>query len=68
MNAPRPKASSRRAVPEGIYLCLACEHEAFAAPCVVRGCDRWFVVCPRCPDEYDRYVETGGRCPYCRVQ
>lgn len=48
--------------------CLSCGHDTLNVPCTRRECGRWFEVCGGCPDVLDRYVETDGRCPFCRVQ
>ncbi len=70
MEAPakrRPRRP-RRPTPYVGPPCLACGHDTLVVPCVRRECGRWFVLCGGCADELDRYVETDGRCPYCRVQ
>lgn len=48
--------------------CLSCGHETLVVPCIRPECTRWVLVCGGCPDVRDRYVETDGRCEYCRVQ
>lgn len=47
--------------------CRDCRHETLVAPCIRPECRRWVLVCG-CPDVRDRYIETGGRCEWCRVQ
>ncbi len=67
MSAPT-KTRSRRRTPYVGALCRDCGHKTLNVPCIRRECGRWFAVCGGCQDELDRYVETDGRCPWCRVQ
>ncbi len=69
MNAPAKPRRIRRAKhsPHVGPRCCACGHETLVVPCILR-CGRWFSVCGGCLDELDRYIETDGKCPYCRVQ
>lgn len=48
--------------------CRNCDHDTLVVPCIRPECARWFSVCGGCADEFDRYIETDGRCHYCRVQ
>ena len=47
--------------------CRDCHHETLIVPCIRPECCRWVTLCG-CPDLRDRYVETDGRCEWCRVQ
>jgi DNA-directed RNA polymerase subunit RPC12/RpoP len=62
------KRRTRRRSPYVGSPCRACGHDSLVMPCTRPGCDRWLSVCGGCLDEIDRFVETDGRCPYCRVQ
>lgn len=68
MEAKPKRSRSRRTTPHVGPVCLACRHETLAVPCILAECSSVFLVCGGCLDELDRYIETDGRCPYCRVQ
>lgn len=68
METNAKRSRGRRRVPYVGPKCLECGHDTLVTPCIRPGCGRWFDVCGGCPDVLDRYIETDGLCPYCRVQ
>lgn len=62
------KRRTRRRSPYLGSPCRACGHDTLVTSCTRPGCDQWLSVCGGCLDEIDRFIETDGRCPYCRVQ
>ena len=47
--------------------CLACGCFTLVTPCVLPECLQWVIVCDGCAEELDRFIETDGRCAYCRI-
>lgn len=48
--------------------CLTCRYDTLVVPCICDDCPRWVVLCGGCSETCERFIETEGRCEYCRVQ
>lgn len=67
--APTPKRGHhRKPAPYVGPPCCNCGFDTLWVPCSRPSCWHWLSVCGGCLDECERYIETAGRCPYCRAQ